>query len=79
MFVIAKMFEELFTSTLNGIAVRIRYASFMPVVLSAILNDLLRRIQTKQHRGTRKNDTVSEDVAIQAQVLSVRVNYIYLS
>ena len=39
MFVMTKSFEELFTPTLNGIAVSVGYFSSTPVVLVAILND----------------------------------------
>ena len=46
MFVMAKIFKELFTPTKNTIAIIVR------CVLGAILNDWLRRIQTKQHDGT---------------------------
>ena len=63
MFVIAKIFEELFASTYNGIAVSVWYVSSMPVVLGAIMNDWLQHIQTNQHDGMLRNlksDTVTE-------------------
>ena len=43
MMTMAKIFEELFTPTLNGIAVSILYLPFTLVVLHAGLNDQLRR------------------------------------
>ena len=49
----AKIFEELFTLTQNGIAVIVWYVSSMPVVSDAMLNDWLRRIQTKQRRNPK--------------------------
>ena len=45
MLTMAKIFEELFTPTLNGIAVSVWHVSCTPVVLHAGLNDKLWRMQ----------------------------------
>ena len=72
MFVMAKIFEELFILTWNRIGVR--YVFSMEVVLGAMLNDLLWRIQTKQHDDMQRNPKkmtpslkLSIDTAIQSQ------------
>ena len=41
----AKIFEELLTTTLNKIAISVWYVSAKPVVLHAGLDDQLRRMQ----------------------------------
>ena len=47
MLTIANTFEKLFTPTLNGVAVSVRYAFSMPVILHAELNGQLQRMHNK--------------------------------
>ena len=51
MLIMAKIFEELFIPTLNGIAGSVRYVSSTPVVLNAGLNKLRRMKITKTVRN----------------------------
>ena len=67
MFVKAKILKELFTFTQNGIAVRGKYVSAMPVVLGTILNVWL-QIKPRNNKLFSKS---SITIAIQPQVLSV--------
>ena len=51
----AKIFEELLTTTLNKIAISVWYVSAKPVVLHAGLDDQLRRMQmTEKIRNIKK-------------------------
>ena len=52
---IAKIFEELFTPTLNGIAVSVWYVSSTQDILHAGLNNQLRRTQIKNTIRNEEN------------------------
>ena len=49
------LFEELFTPTLNGIAVSVRGVSYTPVFLNVGLDDKLRRTQRNDATRNEKN------------------------
>ena len=54
MVAMAKIFEELFIPTLNGIAVSVWYVSSTPVILHTVLNDQLQRI--KKHYAIKSEE-----------------------